>query len=150
MNDHGLATPHAVLIGFARDEIGHRSWNSDVMLLHNIQSRIAREASNHPPDCLFVRCARQVYSRPDLILRAFLEPGDQCIHELIGECTDQDPVPEPDWGQETEPQSHPGHPEVISKDTDPIIPLTRIPDVREKRRKHMKRVISDNLRDSFF
>lgn len=135
----------------------------DVMLLRIIQHEIVTLAAEH--DCpSFIRCARVVYARPGVLLSALLNSDIEPLRYLITEaCSDASEVVgvTGDIAGENNAEDSKSHdPEPEANEPVHEIGLEhghghrhghrhKTPNV-ERQRRRVKRMLADNLRDSFF
>lgn len=135
---------------------------SDVLLLSYIQEGLVRSVSDRD-DPYYTSCARVAYGRPDILLESFLVKDRSIVKRLlrdVPECTDV-PDEHTDGHERMDPSActdvldHDPGQECAGADVwDAEVHSTSKPVKTsrsiERRRRRIKRVIADNLKDSFF
>lgn len=127
-----LVSVTAILMAMA-ERVIHPDHTQDVRLLKKIQDEVARLVSEHDSP-VFTACARRVWTCPGVLLTSFLESDTHHLHKAIGD--------EPFRMSEETPALHP--------EQESLLIETPEPHHSEKRRRRMKRMLANNILDSFF
>lgn len=166
-----------IFIEMVKQVVGSGSMQ-DIMLLRRIQQGVVSLVSEHNDSPLFASCARSVYGRPDVLLSAMLNQDVNLLASLVSDvftgtgraaeevsekasraaaavCPEAKAAgveAEAQEGVEAEAGADAGRDLVQGVTTEAIEPLSPQRNARdvEKLRRRMKRVLADNLRDSFF